>query len=63
MLTLYIKFCQDIPGMTLAETQQALNNEFKKPKSQAQFVIEFKEIHQKVNESSWDLDQRLKYLI
>ena len=47
----------------MMETQQVLNNEFKKPKSQAQLVIEFKEIKQRVNESAWDFDQRLKCLI
>lgn len=49
--------------MTLTETQQPLNNEFKKPKSQAQSVTKFKEIQQRLSESSWDLDQRLKLLI
>ena len=44
ILTWYIKLCQDRPGVTLAETQKALNNEFKKPKSQAQSVTDFKEI-------------------
>ena len=34
-LTWYIKFCQYRTGATMAETQQALNNEFKKPKSEA----------------------------
>lgn len=46
----------------MAETKQAMNNEFKKPKSQAHFVTEFKEIQQRVNESAWDFDQRLKSL-
>jgi len=40
-----------------------LKSEFKKPKSQVQSVMEFKEIQQRVNESSWDFDQRLKFLI
>lgn len=40
-----------------------LNNEFNKPKSKAQLVTKFKEIQQRVNESVWDFDQRLKCLI
>lgn len=63
VLTWYIKYYKDKPGATLVETQKALNNEFKKPKSQAQSIIEFKEIKKVVNESSWDFDQRLKFLI
>lgn len=63
VLTWYIKFYQDKPSTMLVETQQAFSSEFKKPKSQAQCVTEFKEIHQKVNESSQDFDQSLKFLI
>jgi len=40
----------------LAETQQALNKEFRKPKLEAQSVTEFKEIQQKIDESPWDFD-------
>ena len=59
-LSWYIKFCSGKPNATMLETQQALNNEFKKPKSQAQSMTEFKEIQQKVNEFAWGFDQRLK---
>ena len=34
-LNWYINFCTDRPGATMEETQKVLNNEFKKPKSQA----------------------------
>lgn len=51
------------PSATIAETPQTLNSEFKKPKSQKQSVTEFKEIQQRVNESAWDFDQRIKCLI
>ena len=34
-LSWYIKFCTDRPTTTMLKTQQALNSEFKKPKSQA----------------------------
>lgn len=47
----------------LKEVKDVLNNEFKKPKSQAQSVTEVKKIQQKVNESVWDFDQRLKCLL
>jgi len=43
--------------------KDALNNEFKKRKSQAQSVTEVKEIKQKVNEYAWVFDQRLKCLL
>lgn len=51
------------PIVTLKYTKDALNNEFKKPKSHAQLLIEVKEIKQKVNEFVWDFDQRLKFLL
>lgn len=47
----------------MVETQQALKNEFRKPKSQVQSIMDFKEIQQNVNESTWDFDQTLKLLI
>lgn len=59
----YIKFHIDKSNATMLETQQVLNSEFKKPKSQTQSVIELKEIQQRVNESMWEFDQRLKCLI
>ena len=62
-LTWYVKYYTDNPNTTLADTQQALNREFSKPKSEAQLVIEFKEIRHKVDETPWDFDQRLKFLI
>lgn len=40
----YIKFCSGKPNATMLERQQALNSEFKKPKSQAQSTTKFKEI-------------------
>lgn len=35
-LTWYIKYCTDNPTAMLAETQQALNKEFRKLKSEVQ---------------------------
>jgi len=59
----YIKYSTTHLAVKLKATKDALNNDFKKPKSQAQFVTEFKEIKWKVNESSWDFDQSLKCLL
>jgi len=41
-LSWYIKFCLGKPNATVLETQEAINNEFTKPKSQAHLVTEFK---------------------
>lgn len=60
MLTRYIKYYYDNPLASLAETKDALNKEFSKPKSDSQLVIGFKEIMMRVDEMPWDLDQRLK---
>jgi hypothetical protein len=45
---------------TLAEIKQALLKEFKKPKSESQYITELKEIKQVQTESVWDYDQRFK---
>lgn len=50
-------YCIDTPNAMLANTQLALNKEFSKPKSEAQLVIEFKEIRQKVDETPQDFDK------
>ena len=62
-LTWYIKYCANNPHASLAETQTTFNKEFGKPKSEAQSLIEFKEIMMKVEETTWDFDQRLKFQI
>lgn len=62
-LSWYIKFYTYKPTENILETEQVLNSEFKKPKSQAQSVAEFKEIQQRVNGFAWDFDQILKCLI
>jgi hypothetical protein len=48
---------------TLAEIQQALLKEFKKPKFESQYIIKLKEIKQVKNDSVWDYDQRFKDLM
>jgi len=63
VLTWYIKLCMDQPTMMMEETQQALKNEFKKPKSRVQYVTMFKEIQKRVNNSTWDFNQKLKCVI
>jgi hypothetical protein len=44
----------------LVEIIQALLKEFKKPKSESQYIIELKDIKQVQTESIWDFDQRFK---
>ena len=45
------------------EILKGLLQEFKKPKSEAQYIIELKEIKQFPNETVWDFDQRFKSLM
>lgn len=47
----------------LAETKDALNKEFIKPKSDSESVVGFKEITMRVVETPWELYQRLKCVI
>ena len=62
----YMKFVQvsmGHPQKTLAQIRNGLIEEFKKPKSESQYITELKEIKQYPNESVWDFDQRLKTLM
>ena len=63
MLTWYINYYFDNPLVSLAKTKSALSKEFSKPKSDLQLVVGFKQITMRVDETSWELDQRLKYVI
>jgi hypothetical protein len=47
----------------LAEIRQALLKEFKKPKSESQYITELKEIKQVQTSQVWDFDQRFKDLM
>jgi len=62
-LTWYIKYCYDNPLETLAETKIALNKEFSKTKIDSQSVVGFKDITLRVDETLWELFQRLKCMI
>ena len=65
-LNWYMRFIQVLQGTiakTLDEIQKGLLEEFKKPKSEAQYITELKEIKQFPNEMVWDFDQRFKMLI
>ena len=56
----YMRFMQVPQGTmmkTLNEIQEGLFKEFKKPKSEAQYITELKEIKQFMNETIWDFDQ------
>lgn len=59
----YIKYITTNPVASLAVMKNALNTEFKKPKSQSQCITKIKEIKQVVNETTWDVDHRLKCLM
>ena len=48
---------------TLDEIQTGLFEEFKKPKSEAQYITELKEIKQFPNEMIWDFDQLFNMLM
>jgi hypothetical protein len=48
---------------TLAEIRQALLKEFKKPKSESQYITEMKEIKQVQTELVWDFNQIFKDLM
>ena len=41
---------------TLAEVRKGVIEEFIKPKSEAQYITELKEIKQYLNETLWDFD-------
>ena len=47
----------------LNEIREGLFEEFQKPKSEAQYIIELKEIKQFSNETIWYFDQRFKMLM
>ena len=48
---------------TLNEIREGLFEEFKKPKYEAQYITEIKEIKQFLNETIWDFDQQFKTLM
>jgi hypothetical protein len=63
VLVWYMKLQSTTPlgqTRTLAEITQALLKEFKKPKSESQYITELKEIKQVQTESVWEFDQRFK---
>ena len=59
----FIQVPQGTPTKTLDEIRMGLIKEFKKPKLEAQYIMELKEIKQFPNETVWDVDQRLKTLM
>lgn len=60
MPTWYINYCYDNPLASLAEAKVALNKEFNKLMFYSQSVVGFKEIVVRVDETPWELYQRLK---
>ena len=66
VLDWYMRFIQVPQGTTtktLDEIQKGLLEEFKKPKSEAQYIMDLKEIKQFPNEMVWDFDLRFKTLM
>jgi hypothetical protein len=55
-----------VQGLSQPKPLNAIKNaliaEFKKPKSESQFITELKDIKQKVAEPIWEFDQRFKTL-
>jgi len=47
----------------VADIQVALNREFRRPKSEAQSIVGFKEIMMLPGDMPWELDNRLKCTI
>jgi len=56
----YIKYCTDNPMASLVDTQTDLDNEFSRPKFETHSVVGLKEIVMRINETPWEMDQRLK---
>ena len=61
-LTWYMKYTSAVPR-TLVQVRTTMIKEFKKPKSESQFITELKDIKQLPTESVWDFDQKFKSLI
>ena len=62
----YMKFVQvpmETPVKTVDEVRKGLIEEFRKPKSEAQYITELKEIKKFCNEMSWDFNQRFETLM
>ena len=59
----FIQFPQGTPMKTLDAIRMGLIEEFRKPKSEAQYITELKEIKQFPNETVWDFDKRFKTLM
>ena len=62
-LTWYIKYSNDNLNAGITNIQIALNKEFNRPNSEAQYIIGFKEITMLLGETPWELDHRLKCTI
>ena len=59
----FIQVPQGTTTKTLDDIQKGILEEFKKPKSEAQYITQLKEIKQFPNETVWDFDQRFKTLM
>ena len=59
----FIQVLQGTATKNLDEIRKGLLEEFKKPKYEAQYITELKEIKKFPNENVWDFDQRFKTLM
>ena len=63
-LTWFMKFSTNTQQpKTIQKIKDELNKEFKKPKSESQYITELKEIKKMPHELVWDFDQRFKTLL
>lgn len=56
-LTWYMKYSMSNPNDIFDEVNRPLVSEFKKPKSELQYIRELKEIKKALTESLWELGQ------
>ena len=56
----YIRYIAQNGGASIQYIKDALEHQFRKPKSYSQLVEEVKHFKQGVSESVWEADQRLK---
>ena len=59
----FIQVPMETHARTLDEFRRVLIEYIRKPKSEAHYIIELKEIKQFPNETIWDFDQRFKTLM
>ena len=59
----YMGYIGQHVNAAIEEIKNALKQQFKKPKSYSQIVVDLKDFKQGPSESVWEVDQRLKMVI